>query len=85
MYEMLFNNRFLSMSEARYRAVYGEGIVKDRIFEGGERVEDFGPGKLMHALLHLTLRCIDPNPECRPRFVWIGAILKIALNSMGIL
>lgn len=84
MYEMLFNNRFLSMSEARYRAVYGEEIVKDRVFDSGERVEDYGPGRLMHALLHLSLRCIDPNPDRRPRFVWIGAILKIALNSLGI-
>lgn len=47
------------MSEARYRAVYEEGIVKERIFDGGERVEDFGFGRLMHALLHLSLRCID--------------------------
>ena len=72
------------MSEARYRAVYGEEIVEDRIFDSGERVEDYGPGRLMHALLHLSLRCIDPNPDRRPRFVWIGAILKIALNSLGI-
>jgi hypothetical protein len=53
------------------------------VFYAVERNELFGDDLLLSVIGFLIIRCLDADPERRPRVEWIGIILKLMLNSYG--
>lgn len=63
--------------------IYSKETPIMRVFYAVERNELFGDDLLASIIGFLIIRCLDADPERRPRVEWIGIILKLMLNSYG--
>lgn len=52
------------------------------MFEVPESLINSGDFSRIQFLLFTVDRCLDPIPENRPNFDWIGNLLKITLRSL---
>ncbi len=81
MYEVIFNVKPFSLSHAMSADVYLRREMLSRTFLAHERCADYGEEVMVSTLTWIMLRCLEPDPARRPKFDWIGVILKLALNS----
>lgn len=81
MAELLFNDKVYNFSHNKFREVYSKGDTLQRFFFNGERLTIYGDYRVVAYLAHIVGRCLDPDPEVRPKLDWIAVTLKLILNS----
>lgn len=70
------------MSIPRLQQVYSKGEVLNRVLYAAERSTAYGDEIMLSMLGLIMLRCMEANPEVRPRVEWIAIALRIMLNSL---
>lgn len=80
--ELFFGSRVLYLSPSKFQQVWTKREVLQRVFYAAERGAAFGEDLVVSTLGQLIVRCLDPDPEGRPRVEWIGITLRLLLNSI---
>jgi hypothetical protein len=80
--ELFFGTRVFNLSPNAFQQVWTKREVLQRVFYAAERGTAFGEELVVSTLGQLMVRCMDPDPEARPRVEWIGIALRLMLNSL---
>jgi hypothetical protein len=80
MHEMFFNSSLFTLDAKGYRRLYRRKDITERIFLSPERLHLYGEGVVMEVIMFTIGRCLDPDPDRRPKFDWLGVLLKLLLN-----
>lgn len=78
--ELLFNDKVYNFSNNKFREVYSKAETMERFFLNCEHLTTFGDYRVILHLLHMVVRCLDPDPSRRPKLDWIAVTLKLILN-----
>lgn len=79
---MVFGTRVLDLNIPRYQHVYSRKEVLSRVFYAPERATVYGDDLVLSMLVMMMIRCMDMDPEARPRMEWIGIALRLMLSSL---
>lgn len=72
----------LDLKVPRFQHVYSRKEVLSRVFFAAERATAYGDELVLSMLGMMMVRCMDMDPEARPRTEWIGIALRLMLSSL---
>ena len=81
LFQVVFSQKIFHCSNHVLQQLYARREFLERFSIAYERLEAYGDYLAVSSLTNLIIRCLDPKPERRPSFDWIGIILHIILNS----
>ena len=83
MHEIFFDSSLFVLDNAGYRRIYRYKDIAKFILLAPERLQLYGEELIMAVLMYTIGRSLDPHPERRPEFDWIGVLLKLLLNYLN--
>jgi hypothetical protein len=83
MSEILFNAKVFNLSQTRFKEVYSRKEILERFLFSPERLGHFGDERVVSTLSYIIIRCLDEDPNQRPRLDWIAVSLKLILGAFA--